>query len=115
MPLLPEAGLYLRMISAFYGKGRVGGVANEISAESSLTMCLTAGLGMRMMTIAYALTSYSSYKAKVQMVKRLIFSYYSIPAIASYVDTTLFDAQVDGTKVSPCSMLVEGCACYSVS
>ena len=40
------------------------------------------------------------------MVKRLIFIYYSIPAIASYLDTTLFDAQVDGTKVSPCSMFV---------
>ena len=40
------------------------------------------------------------------MVKRLIFSYYSIPAIASYLDTTLLDAQVDGTKVSPCSMFV---------
>ena len=50
--------------------------------------------------------SCSSYKAKVQMVKRLIFIYHSIPAIASYLDTTLFDAQVDGTKVSPCSMLV---------
>ena len=38
------------------------------------------------------------------MVKRLIFIYYSIPAMASYLDTTLFDAQVDGTKVSPSSM-----------
>ena len=41
------------------------------------------------------------------MVKRLIFSYYSIPAIVSYLDTTLVDAQVDGTKVSPSSMFVE--------
>ena len=54
MALLPEAGMCLRMISAFQGRGRVGGVADEISAESSLTMCLTTGLGMRMMTIAYA-------------------------------------------------------------
>ena len=59
--------------------------------------------------------SCSSFKAKVQMVKRLIFSYYSIPAIASYVDFTLSDAQVDGSKVSPSSMLMEGCACYSLA
>ena len=54
MALLPEAGICLRKISAFYGRGRIGGVADEISAESLLTMCLTTGLGMRMMTIAYA-------------------------------------------------------------
>ena len=54
MALLPEAGMCLTKISAVLGRGRIGGVADEISAESSFTMCLTTGLGMRMMTIAYA-------------------------------------------------------------
>ena len=54
MALLPEAGMCWRMISAVHGRGRIGGVADEISAESSLIMCLTTGLGMRMMTVAYA-------------------------------------------------------------
>ena len=54
MALLPEAGMCLRIISASHGRGVVGGVADEISAESLLTMCLTTGLGMRMMTIAFA-------------------------------------------------------------
>ena len=54
MALLPEAGMCLMKISAVHGRGRIGGVADEISAESLPTMCLTTGLGMRMMTVAYA-------------------------------------------------------------
>ena len=54
MALLPEAGMCLMKIGAVHGRARICGVADEISAESLLTMCLTTGLGMRMMTVAYA-------------------------------------------------------------
>ena len=54
MALLPEAGMGLMKISAVHGRGPIGGVADEIGAESLLTICLTTGLGMRMMTIAFA-------------------------------------------------------------
>ena len=54
MILLPEAGRGRMKINAVHGRGPIGGVADEISAGSLLTMCLTTGLGMRMMTVAYA-------------------------------------------------------------
>ena len=54
MALLPEAGMYLKKIDAAYGSACICGVADEIIAESLPTMCLTTGLGARMMTVAYA-------------------------------------------------------------